>query len=167
MERYKDYKVPISSVKGGTLNKLTAMEQITLTDIINSSTMIDDVSEQSGEVALSTSEDLLAALDKAIGLTESDDKSVEVGGATIVASEAEDAPSEAQEAEGSTNKSSKRRSRGTKGDAYLYARRTEVESPEEAKVQNSFIDLTKLLPPLPKKGNFEVSTIKKSLYFFS
>ena len=118
-------------------------------------------------MALSTSEDLLAALDKAIGLTESDDKLVEVEGAMSVAPEAEDAPSEAQEAEGSTNKSSKRRSRGTKSDAYLYARRTEVESPEEAKVQNSFIDLTKLLPPLPKKGSFEVSTIKKSLYFFS
>lgn len=30
-----------------------------------------------------------------------------------------------------------------------------------------FVDLVDLLPPLPEKGNFDVTTIKKSLYFFS
>jgi DNA-directed RNA polymerase, mitochondrial len=30
-----------------------------------------------------------------------------------------------------------------------------------------FIDLVDLLPPLPKKGTFDVKTIKNSLYFFS
>lgn len=30
-----------------------------------------------------------------------------------------------------------------------------------------FLDLVDLLPPLPEKGNFDVTTIKKSLYFFS
>ena len=32
---------------------------------------------------------------------------------------------------------------------------------------NRFIDLVDLLPPLPSKGEFDVSTIKKSVYFFS
>lgn len=30
-----------------------------------------------------------------------------------------------------------------------------------------FVDLVDLMPPLPKKGNFDVETIKGSQYFFS
>lgn len=30
-----------------------------------------------------------------------------------------------------------------------------------------FVNLVDVLPPLPTKGQFDVSTIKKSLYFFS
>jgi DNA-directed RNA polymerase, mitochondrial len=30
-----------------------------------------------------------------------------------------------------------------------------------------YIDLVKVLPPLPKKGEFDVSSIKRSQYFFS
>lgn len=30
-----------------------------------------------------------------------------------------------------------------------------------------FVNLVDILPPLPEKGHFDVSTIKKSLYFFS
>ncbi|KAF8130200.1 hypothetical protein EV363DRAFT_1399395 [Boletus edulis] len=33
--------------------------------------------------------------------------------------------------------------------------------------KNKFIKLSHLIPPHPKKGNFEVETIRKSLYFFS
>lgn len=36
-----------------------------------------------------------------------------------------------------------------------------------ASFEGKFVDLTTLLPPLPKKGEFDVSKIKKSLYFFS
>lgn len=35
------------------------------------------------------------------------------------------------------------------------------------KFEGKFVDLTALLPPLPKKGEFDVSKIKSSLYFFS
>ena len=38
---------------------------------------------------------------------------------------------------------------------------------DEALLQDRFIDLVDLLPPLPKKGDFKVETIKKSQYFFS
>lgn len=30
-----------------------------------------------------------------------------------------------------------------------------------------FVDTVDVLPPVPKKGNFDVNTIKRSLYFFS
>jgi DNA-directed RNA polymerase len=32
---------------------------------------------------------------------------------------------------------------------------------------DKFVDLSAVLPPLPKKGDFDVETIKKSQYFFS
>lgn len=34
-------------------------------------------------------------------------------------------------------------------------------------LEAKFVDLSVVLPPLPQKGHFDVSTIKKSLYFFS
>lgn len=34
-------------------------------------------------------------------------------------------------------------------------------------ISGKFVDLTSVLPPVPKKGQFDVSTIKKSVYFFS
>lgn len=37
----------------------------------------------------------------------------------------------------------------------------------EDEMPNRFVDVTDLLPPLPQKGTFDVSTIKGSLYFFS
>lgn len=37
----------------------------------------------------------------------------------------------------------------------------------DAHLLGKFVDLCDLLPPLPKKGTFDVETIKKSQYFFS
>jgi DNA-directed RNA polymerase, mitochondrial len=34
-------------------------------------------------------------------------------------------------------------------------------------MESRFVDVVDLLPELPKKGDFKVETIKKSLYFFS
>ncbi|KAI6030315.1 hypothetical protein EDC04DRAFT_2572269 [Pisolithus marmoratus] len=49
---------------------------------------------------------------------------------------------------------------------------SEVEEEEEgidadSPLADKFISLPALIPPLPKKGDFQVETIKKSLYFFS
>jgi DNA-directed RNA polymerase, mitochondrial len=37
----------------------------------------------------------------------------------------------------------------------------------DARLLGKFVELTDLLPPLPKKGSFDVETIKQSQYFFS
>ncbi|OAX44242.1 DNA/RNA polymerase [Rhizopogon vinicolor AM-OR11-026] len=37
----------------------------------------------------------------------------------------------------------------------------------DSPLSNKFVDLSAVLPPLPKKGDFDVETIKKSQYFFS
>lgn len=43
---------------------------------------------------------------------------------------------------------------------------TELD-PVNARLLGKFVNLVDLLPPLPKKGNFDVETIKGSQYFFS
>ncbi|KAF7331179.1 DNA-directed RNA polymerase [Mycena sanguinolenta] len=42
-----------------------------------------------------------------------------------------------------------------------------IKKEEERLLLHKFVDLTSLLPPLPKKGSFEVKSIKDSPYFFS
>lgn len=42
-----------------------------------------------------------------------------------------------------------------------------VEGTTDEAADYKFVDLVDLIPPLPQKGNFDVTTIKKSLYFFS
>jgi DNA-directed RNA polymerase, mitochondrial len=158
MERYKGYQVPISSIRVGTLlDRLSTMEKLSLADIVDSNKSKD---VPTGAKYSSNSEDLLAALDKAIGLTESDDEP-EVG--------AVETTSETEEAEEDTDGPVRRRRRKrTEAKKFLAARTAdETETPDDAKTPNHFIELTKLLPPVPKKGNFEVNTIKNSLYFFS
>lgn len=156
MERYKGYKVPISAVKvGSLLSKLNAIEQRALAGAIeNAATDKLADAEAADAEASADPTDLLAALDKAIGLTESEDAIKEAAAAEEEASEdAED------------DESVKPARKGRKPRKTLLA--LEEAEGGDAKLQNSFIDLTKLLPALPKKGSFEVSTIKKSLYFFS
>jgi DNA-directed RNA polymerase len=58
------------------------------------------------------------------------------------------------------DKTTRKRSRKRKEDVV-------VDVDVEASLQNKFVDLTDLFPPLPKKGDFKVETIKKSQYFFS
>lgn len=156
MERYKGYKVPISNVKiGNLLEKLNAMEGASLADVLEDAATKKELAAASGVDSIATettsAADLLAALDQAIGLD----------------ADPEDVP---ESDEDSTKEPVKQRRRRNSKNVLLEEMagpRSENGTVEENKVQDNFIDLTKLIPPLPKKGTFEVSTIKKSLYFFS
>ncbi|PFH50361.1 hypothetical protein AMATHDRAFT_4013 [Amanita thiersii Skay4041] len=46
-------------------------------------------------------------------------------------------------------------------------KRKEKDEMIAAELYGKFVNLSDILPPLPEKGDFEVETIKKSLYFFS
>ena len=48
----------------------------------------------------------------------------------------------------------------------LKAKKAEAEK-EAVGLYGKFVSLVDILPPLPKKGDFNVENIKKSLYFFS
>ena len=43
----------------------------------------------------------------------------------------------------------------------------DVEAPRGNTAAGKFVNLVDILPPLPAKGQFDVKTIKQSLYFFS
>ena len=66
---------------------------------------------------------------------------------------------------------------GTPVPAQSKTKKTRTEEDEEdsdsedvvhdARLMGKFVNLIDLFPPLPKKGNFDMATIRKSQYFFS
>ena len=52
-------------------------------------------------------------------------------------------------------------------DTKVRKKRRSREEMEALTNASKFVNLTDLLPPLPKKGSFDVGTIKRSEYFFS
>jgi len=155
MERYKGYRVPLATVKvGSLLQKLADREQTTSFDILNSATKLDP-QEPKVVGPLTSPEELLEALDLAIG---PDGEDLEYHGR----GQPEPLPPHGEigpDHEAALNTLSRRRRR-TKRELQAAADGRVVEEPR-------FVELTKLFPPMPKKGNFEVNTVKKSLYFFS
>jgi DNA-directed RNA polymerase len=153
MERYKGHLVPLSVVKSGSLIKRLAARGHTTSDDILHAVTKPDSNKTDAIGPLTSTEELLEALDLAIGSGRED-----LEGRTA-APETESAFTRA-ETEAS-------------GDAVVAIptrrkRRTKKEI--EAGVQThepKFVELTKLLPPVPKKGSFEVNAVRKSLYFFS
>jgi len=151
MERYKDYRVPISSVKAGSLLKrLAKREQTTSDDILHSATK-PDPQDPNVVGSVTSPEELLEALDRAIGpedLEHHERESLLTLGDTGTDGDA-------------TVTTPTRRRRRSKWECQAAADGS--ATPERLR----FVELTKLLPPMPKKGNFEVNAVKKSLYFFS
>lgn len=150
MERYKGYLVPISCVKAGSLlKKLAAREQTTSLDILHSATKPDSNPEVIGP--LTSTEELLEALDLAIGSTTEGSEEHEFQEPESALTEVENKDSE----DGVIVQKRRRRTR------------KEIEADDPTYEEPKFVELTRLLPPVPKKGNFEVNAVKKSLYFFS
>lgn len=115
MERYKDYKIPVVSLKAGR-----ALKTFGLTDsaLIAPAKAVEQLQGEPGLVTLSGKEETLVGEKNADELDELVDASAPDGKA-------------------------------------------------QAALESKFVNVTDLLPPLPKKGSFNVETIKKSLYFFS
>jgi len=152
MERYKGYRIPVSTIKSGTLlKKLAEREQKTSDEILHSAAASS--SQDSKAIGpLTSTEELLEALDIAIGSDRDDAEGREHAEAESVSTKVE---TEA------TVTTPTRRKRRTK---------KEIEAAalgDTAFKESRFVELTKLLPPVPKKGTFEVNAVKKSLYFFS
>ena len=153
MERYKGYRVPIAWIKTGSLlKKLADREHTTSADILESATK-QDLEESKDIGPLTSTKELLEALDLALGSEEDDLESHEPQEpkATSTEVETEDKTEVAVPL---------RRKRRTKAEMRAAATGRPVHEPR-------FVELTKLLPPVPKKGNFDVDSVRKSLYFFS
>lgn len=75
---------------------------------------------------------------------------------------------------GSQPKRKKKSAKATSDDAEAESAAEEHDEDEvneldaaNARLLGKFVDLIDLMPPLPKKGDFDVETIKGSQYFFS
>ena len=160
MERYKGYRVPIASIKGGSiLKQLAAREKTTSDDILHSATK-PDPQEPKAIGPLASTEELLEALDLTLGSEEGDLDDHEHRESEPVSTQDETVDS--GEAMATTPTKKKRRVRKEIG-AVAAAKAAAKASREEPR----FVELTKLLPVVPKRGTFEVNDVKKSLYFFS
>lgn len=144
--------MPITSVKGTTLlQKLADREQTTSDDILFSATKSDPL-DPKVIGPLTSTEELLDALDLAIG------------------SDGEDL--EWQERD-ETESVSARGKTGDGDEATITTPTKRKQKPKKPKDKETnltepmFVELNKLFPLVPKKGDFEVNTVKKSLYFFS
>ena len=144
--------MPIAAVKTGTLlERLAKREQTTSDDILNSA-VESDPKESKVVGPLTSPEELLEALDLAIGPDGEDAGSHEARESEFISPFGGIADVEVA--------IPTRKKRRTKKEIEASAAGTLTQEPK-------FVELTKLFPPLPEKGNFEVNTVKKSLYFFS
>lgn len=137
-ERYKGYRVPVLSLKNGRLIKQFGVRT-------NAAGLAKDLDELSGET--------VSLADH----SQSSDAQSDVN-AVVSAAAGEHDNTESVEREGH-------------GDAdvlkALQADPAKTRRPRVIPIEAKYVELGSVLPPLPKKGQFEVSTIKKSLYFFS
>jgi DNA-directed RNA polymerase len=153
LERYKGYRVPIAWVKTGSiLKKLADREQTTSAEILDNVTK-EDLDGPKDIGPLSSTKELLEALDLALGSEEDDLEGHGPQEPKITSTEAETEDNTAAAVP-------LRKKRRTK---------LEMQAAAAGRVGHEprFVELTKLLPLVPKKGNFDVDSVRKSLYFFS
>jgi DNA-directed RNA polymerase len=158
MERYADYQMPLTNIQSSTLVKqlaaagtrisVTPEQAATLGDLKPLLDVTDkkETVVQADESAVSSPEEL-EQLAKSMGIDMSKSSSSE-------ADEMEDDEMEDEEMEDGVAPR-KKRSTSQKAKTASLA------------LHGKFVDVTKLLPPLPEKGSFQVEKIKESQYFFS
>ncbi|KAH7922516.1 DNA/RNA polymerase [Leucogyrophana mollusca] len=140
-ERYKNYKIPLASLRTGHLMKHLANAGVTI-----------HATRDQAE-ALGTT-----GLDDILTVSETGESAIAEHSSTSSAQTSSLLP--------------EKRKRGRPAKQTVLetedAETDEEEHEEEDSVlKDKFVDLCTLLPPLPKKGDFNVETIKKSQYFFS
>jgi len=155
VERYKGYRVPIASIKGASvLKKLAARERMTSDEILRFAAK-PDPQEPKAIGPLVSTEELLEALDLSIGSENGDLDDHEHRESEPVPTQDETVDN--GEAVATTPTKKKRRTK----------KEIEAAIAKGSREEPKFVELTKLLPVVPKRGTFEVNDVKKSLYFFS
>jgi DNA-directed RNA polymerase len=160
VERYKGYKVPLVQLATGQLLKQlrgAGVELEVTPEEANQLTLLRPLLKIVDPDSAETTVDDSQAEKKDVGdmITKVDTAQSEDGSAAAL----EDSASEGSEAEvdfeGLDEKLIKRLKRKTKADR------------DAAILRGKFVDVVDILPPLPKKGDFQVENIKASPYFFS
>ncbi|KAI6003176.1 hypothetical protein F5J12DRAFT_906188 [Pisolithus orientalis] len=163
--RYADYKVPLASLRVGSFLKklktagvriVASPEEATVIKSVHTSTFdpLIDVSETEASSITSASP---ASFPSASNSTSKPTPSPD--------SEVVDTPKKRR-----TRKRASSKTAAVTEDeesAEVEADEDEEGIDADSSLADKFISLPDLIPPLPKKGDFQVETIKKSLYFFS
>ena len=192
VDRYKDFYVPIISLKTSQLSKVAIPSGVAVID--KSEEAQKDLAELEGhEITLEGFDAKVSALaeEKSTEASSSDEASHADPAADFnplsgeIPAEESQSSASAEETAPTAPLRKKRRTRAEmeadrlaaqklreeKKQAALAEKRAKAEAKAaattEAAVQSKFVRLVDLLPPLPQKGEFDVKTIKRSKYFFS
>ena len=142
-ERYKDYKVALGHLRNGGLIK----------SLVNAGSTITASPEQAKRLGLVHSE-----LKSILTISDSKESSIdetEVDNATLEALTSKALPK------------TRRSTKAAQADGKPHSTGSESIDELDQRLFGKFVDLTDLIPPLPKKGSFDVADIRKSQYFFS
>ncbi|KAL4063046.1 hypothetical protein V8B97DRAFT_2026531 [Scleroderma yunnanense] len=156
--RYADYKIPLASLRVGSLIKKLKAAGVRIVASPEQAAAIKSVDTVSFDPLLDISDTEASSITFASSPTPDDQKMSDLG--------ITDAPMKQQ--------TKNRRSSLTEAtiaqddeSAEAEANAEEEDAYADSLLADKFISLTALIPPLPKKGDFKVETIKKSQYFFS
>lgn len=167
LERYKSYKIPLIQLQQGTMIKQlkTAGVQIAATaeqarslSALKPLLTISDAAQSTVDESQTNTQEVQELINK-ISSQEDESKEGSFEPAAIAA-ESEDSKAEIEEEEEGWEDYEDPRSKT------LRAKKVVAEK-EAVGLYGKFVNVADILPPLPKKGDFKVENIKKSLYFFS
>ncbi|KAF8229392.1 DNA/RNA polymerase [Tricholoma matsutake] len=161
MARYKGYKLPLSTMQGGLVKQLcesgsriiVTPEQAKSLESLKSLLVISETERPT----IDESEAAKSAESLKEYIAELSDGHAD-GGETTTADESGDSTEHGEEEDEEEWLSPQAKA----------ARKRKVRDEKAAiELMGKFVNLTDVLPPLPKRGNFRVESIKNSQYFFS
>ncbi|KAG6329701.1 hypothetical protein ID866_9388 [Astraeus odoratus] len=149
--RYADHKVPLAALRVGSLIKKLKDAGVRIV--------------ASPEEAAALKSDDTASLDPLIDVSDTEASSIMSASASTTAKESlcDSGPIELPP----RRRARKRSSTPPENESAEAEAEEDDDIDADGALANKFISLPTLFPPLPKKGDFKVETIKKSLYFFS
>lgn len=161
--RYADYMVPLASLRVGALIKKLKAAGVRIVASPEQAAAIKSADTTSFSPLLDVSDTEASSVRFASPLTSGDQNTSHAKVADVPKQRTRKRRSSSAETAAQDDESV-----GQEAEAEVEA---EAEADEadsaDSQLADKFISLTALIPPLPKKGDFKVESIKKSQYFFS
>ncbi|KIN96613.1 hypothetical protein M404DRAFT_16854 [Pisolithus tinctorius Marx 270] len=163
--RYADYKVPLASLRVGSFLKKLKTAGVRIVASPEEATVIKSVHTSTFDPLIDVSEAEASSITSASPTPFPSASNSTSKPTPLPDSEVVDTPKKRR----TRKRASSKASAVTEDEETAEAEADEDEEGIDAdsSLADKFISLPDLIPPLPKKGDFQVETIKKSLYFFS
>ncbi|KAI6147961.1 hypothetical protein BKA82DRAFT_4485937 [Pisolithus tinctorius] len=163
--RYADYKVPLASLRVGSFLKKLKTAGVRIVASPEEAAVIKSVHTSTFDPLIDVSETEASSITSASPTPFPSASNSTSKPTPLPDSEVVDTPKKRR----TRKRASSKASAVTEDEETAEAEADEDEEGIDAdsSLADKFISLPDLIPPLPKKGDFQVETIKKSLYFFS